>query len=648
MIGRFAQLGVDRELLRRRDFHLALSAGLLALAAYLTPLIWPGALLAGDILALASVGLGGAPIVWGALRGLVRREVNVDELVSLAIVAALLQGEFLTAAVVSLVMTLGSLLEQAASQSARSAIRSLMDLTPPSALLWTPQGERLVSLPEVKPGDLVLIKPGARVPVDAQVEEGLSALDESAMTGESLPVEKGPGAELLAGTLNLTATLKARAVKVGAQTTLAKVTALVAQAESHRPRAVRFIDRYAAWFTPAILACAGLTWLLTGSLDRAVAVLIVGCPCALILAAPTATVATLGRAARAGVLVKGGQHLETAAGARSILFDKTGTLTLGRPRVEQVICAPGWQAGAVLALAAGAEQDSPHPLARAIIQAAREAGAAPASAQGASSQIGLGVRALVQGATVEVSGPGASGGLDALPPALAQGARDLLARGLSPLVVRREGQVLAVLGVADQVRPGAAQALEELRALGLTRLGILSGDQEPATRQVGRAVGVEDLAWGLGPPDKLVRLQELAVAHSPVIFVGDGINDAPALAAADLGVAMAAAGTEVALETADVALTHDDLARLPFLIRLSRRMLAIIKLNIVFGVLFNAVAVLASGWGLLSPIAAALTHNLGSVLVVMASASLAFFPEPEGDQARPAPLGLAQAETRAN
>ncbi|MCF8031936.1 MAG: cation-translocating P-type ATPase [Desulfarculaceae bacterium] len=627
MIGRFAHLGSYQELLKLKDFYIAGAGALLALASYLVDYSQAAPSLLGSGLALAAVAVNGLPIVWGALKGLVRREVNVDELVSLAIVASLVQGEFLTAAVVSFVMTLGGLIEQATSESARNAIRALMNISPDTATVMVDGAEKEVPVDRVAVGDVILVKPGERVPVDAEVLVGVSLLDESSMTGEPLPVEKKEGDPILAGTLNLNGVLQASTSKVGSDTTLGKVISLVGQAEQHRPQAVRLVDRYATWFTPAILGCAGLTWLITGNLDRAVAVLIVGCPCALILAAPTATVAALGRAAKAGILIKGGQYLERMAAVKAVLFDKTGTLTLGQPRVEDISCVEGVEHDELLTYAASAEQHCSHPLARAVLKSAQYARIALRGAESAFHEIGLGVKAVIDGSLIEVGGADLGAGAAALPGPLREGVNRSLERGVTPLVVYRDNQPVGLLEVSDTTRPGVGETLERFRDLGVAESAILSGDHAKAVARVARAAGINSVHAGLKPADKVTVIQEYQARDLPVMYVGDGINDAPALAVSSVGVAMGAAGTDVALETADVALTHDDLARLPWVIGLSRRMLAIIKINIAFGVGFNALAVVASGLGWLSPIAAAVTHNVGSVLVVLASASLAVYPE---------------------
>ncbi len=627
MIGRFSKLGVYQELFRLKNFYIATMAAILALLSYIIDHGNPSTSILGNAFALASVAINGAPIIWGAARGLLERKINVDELVSLAIIASLIQGEFLTAAVVSFVMTLGGLIEEVTSDSARKAIKSLIKISPETATVWVDGQERTVPVKTVSVGDHIIIKPGDRIPVDARIISGVSAVDESAMTGESIPVEKQIGDDILAGTLNHNGVIRAQTTRTGKDTTLGRVIKLVSEAEMHRPAAVRLIDRYATWFTPLILTCAAIAWVLTGDVDRAVAVLIVGCPCALILAAPTATVAALGRAAKAGILVKGGQYLERVAAVKAVMFDKTGTLTLGSPRVEEIACTEGIDKDEVLSCAASAEQHCTHPLARAILKAAHYAKVAVRGAENAFHEIGLGVRAIVDGALIEVGSVTAGENLAALPGHLQQCIDASIARGVTPLIVYRDHTPVGLLNVSDQVRPIALSTVAELKNLGIKEMAILSGDHDRAVERVAEAVNIRHVYGRLKPQDKVKYIDEYQSRNLPVMFVGDGINDAPALAASQVGVAMGAAGTDVALDTADIALTHDNISLLPWLVRLSRRMLGIIKINIVFGLLFNAIAVLAGGMGWLTPITAAIVHNVGSVLVVFASASLVLFPD---------------------
>ncbi len=625
MIGRFAVPGVYKDLFNLREFYICALGGALALAGFL----WNWAEVAPAwmslVLILASVAVNGLPIVKEALQGLRERQVNVDELVSLAIIASCIQGEFLTAAVVSFIMTLGSLVEEAVSASARKSIQALVRIAPEQATLLKDGAELLVPAAQIAIGDILLVKPGERLPVDGEIVAGRTAVDESSITGEAIPREKGLGDQVLAGTLNYNGAIEIKAVKVGADTTLGKVIKLVTEAENNKPSAARLVDRYATWFTPTVLAIAGLAWALSGDVSRAVAVLIAGCPCALIMAAPTATVAAIGRAARAGILIKGGQFLEEAARADVVLFDKTGTLTLGEPKVDDVVAGSGLQTHEVIAWAACAEQNCAHPLARAVVKAAHYARVSVRRAESILSEIGLGVRAMVDGDCIEVGSARIVGGDVALPSPFKAQLEAMEERGATPIVVYRNKEPIGLLSVSDKPRPTARATIQTLKQMGMNSTGILSGDHERSVRKVAGMLDVDRHWAGLKPQDKLAVIERLQNEEGRrVIFVGDGVNDAPALARANVGIAMGAAGTDVALETADIALTHDDISKLPFLVKLSRRMVGLIKINIGLGLFFNAVAILGSGYGLLSPIMASLFHNLGSIIVVLSSASLAF------------------------
>jgi Cd2+/Zn2+-exporting ATPase len=627
MIGRFAKLGVYEELLQNRDFIKVGFGAFLALAGFVVGRLLPGQPLAGQAMILASVAINGLPVIVGAVRGILERRVNVDELLSLAIIACLLNGEFLTAAVVSSIMVLGALIEEATAESARKSIQALIKVSPKKATVVRDGQTRTVPVEQVGVGDVLLVKPGEQVPVDGVILEGTSALDESAITGEAMPIEKTAGDPLYAGTLNHNGLLRIRAERIGENTTLGQVIRLVSEAEAHKPKTIAMIDRFAKYFTPLILGCACAAWLFTGDFSRAVAVLIVGCPCALILAVPTATVAAIGRAARAGILVKGGQHIENVALADTILFDKTGTLTEGNPRVDAIVAVEGVAGADLLRHAASVECNSTHPLARAVIQAALYAKITIDAARDLFTEIGLGVRGSVDGALIEVGSVYLGGGTGGVPLALQSRLQAIKEQGSTPLMVYRDKQPLGFLSVSDQVRNSAKTTVAALKKIGFKGIGILSGDHQRSVELVGRQVGISQLWSGLKPDDKLRIIQEMQANGAKIIFVGDGINDAPALAIADIGIAMGARGTEVALETADIALMGDDISKLPLLIALGRRMLFIIKLNIAFGLVFNLVSVLAGAGGLLSPIMGAVVHNIGSVLVVLSSASIGLFQD---------------------
>ena len=627
MIGRFSNLGSYRELLNLKDFIRLAVGGLFALMGFMLDQGREAHSTLGLILILGSVVINGVPIISGAVAGLLKKKVNVDELVSLAIIASLLAGEYLSAAVVSFVMVFGSLIEEATGESARKAIHALIKISPQNATVISDGKEIETPVSQIREGEILLVKPGERIPVDALIMEGLTAIDESSITGEPIPVERTIGDEVFSGTLNQNGVIKIKVTRVGEDTTLGKVISLVTEAESHHPESVALIDRYAKWFTPFILACAGIAWVVTGELDRAITVLIVGCPCALILATPTAIVAAISRAAKSGILVKGGQYIEDAAYADMVLFDKTGTLTEGDPRVDDIVARDGFNAQHVLRQAACVEKDSTHPLARAVLKAAHYAKVTIQSAENLITEIGLGVKGCVEGCTIEVGSAYLGGGTITLPGPLKQSVNQIKENGATPLVVYQDNQSIGVLSVSDHVRKGANETVSQLKNLGVRRIGVLSGDHEKSVKRVADAVGCTDSWANLKPQEKMQIIEDLKPSRKSdkIIFVGDGINDAPAIAAADIGIAMGAKGTEVALETADVALMHDDITKVPFLMELGKRTVFIIKWNIVFGLAFNLVAVIASGSGWLTPIMGAVVHNIGSVLVVLCSASIVFF-----------------------
>ena len=359
--------------------------------------------------------INGLPVITGAIEGLMERRVNVDELLSLALVACLLQGELLTAAVVSTVMVLGSLIEEATAESARRSIQALINVSPKQALVVENGEEHLVAVEQVRIGDVLLVKPGDQIPVDGQVLEGSSSVDESTITGEAMPVSKQPGDKVFAGTLNHNGVFRLGAERVGSDTTLGRVIRLVSEAENQRPATLAFIERFSQCFTPFILGCAALAWIFSGEFDRAVTVLIVGCPCALILAVPTATIAAVGRAAQAGILVKGGQYIERAAQASVLFFDKTGTLTEGSPRVDVVIPFGERDTNDILTHAASVECHAAHPLARAVMQAAHYAKVSIEAARDVCTEIGLGVRGRVNRQLIEVGSMYLHGGIGSVP-----------------------------------------------------------------------------------------------------------------------------------------------------------------------------------------------------------------------------------------
>jgi Zn2+/Cd2+-exporting ATPase len=626
VIGRFSRLDTYRELFDIKDIVRVAFGGFLALAGFLMEFGSGFLVVSGKVFILTSIAINGFPIVRGAISGLIEKKINVDELVSLAILASILMGEFLSAAVISFVMVIGSLIEEATAATARRQIQSLVEMTPKEATV-VKNGQTLRKLvSDIFPDDMLLIRPGELIPVDAVITSGITSVDESSITGEPIPIEKTIGDEVYSGTLNQNGVIHIRTTRVGEDSTLGKVITLITEAEKHHPKSIALIDRYAQWFTPTILFCSAMTWFLTGEIQRAITVLIVGCPCALILAAPTAVVAAISKAARRGVLVKGGRFIENVAYANVVLFDKTGTLTMGEPVVEEIIAKKGVEKHHVLRQAACVEQNSTHPLARAVLKAAQNAGISLDSAENLLTEIGRGVKGCVNGCQVHVGNILISDKINTFSEDLKGEYERVLKNGATPLLVYQDNFAIGLISVSDPVRPDAKETLEKLKSLGIVKIGIFSGDHEQSVKKIAGKTGATDFGFSMQPKDKLDAIRKIQKENNgrKVIFIGDGINDGPALAIADVGIAMGAKGTEVALESADIALMNDDISRLPFLIRLGKRMVFTIKVNIVIGLTFNLMAVIAGGGGYLSPITGAIIHNVGSVLVVLSSAGIAF------------------------
>jgi len=654
MIGRYAEPSGFRRLLRSRDLLRVAGAGALIAAGAALARLLPGTALALHGLPLpggafpdglpwvhafplAALALAGGPIVWGAARGVARGRINVDELVAIAIAATVALGEFESAAIVAFIMSLGQLVEEITSDRARRAIEAILRERPSAALVVRDGVTRETPVDRVCPGETVRVRPGDVFPLDGEVVGGTTSADESTLTGEALPVPKREGDAVFAGTLNLEGCADVRVRCAACDGTLARIARLVEEAERHRAPVLRTAERYARWFTPGILAVAAAVWILTGDPLRAVTVLIVGCPCAFVLATPTAVVAALGRAAREGVLVKGGRFLEAAGRVDTLAFDKTGTLTEGLPEVALVWTARGAAEEEVLRAAAGAEAGSEHPLGKAVVEAARARGVAFESRAGEMvSTPGLGVRAgdVRVGSARYLEEQGVEPGAEARAFALRS-----QEEGRTALFVARGGSVLGGLAMRDRVRVEAPAVAAWARRSGLRTL-LLTGDQEAPARAVAAAVGVGEARAALLPGDKLAAIRGLQEEGRTVAYVGDGTNDGPALAQAELGVSLASRCNTVALETAHAVLMEGGLRRLPFLIELGRRTVRVIHWNLlVFGLFLNAGMLTLSALGFLTPILAALAHNAGSVAVVLNSARLLRAPgvPPLPEATRPAP-----------
>ena len=545
---------------------------------------------------LASILLGGAPVAIRGFREVRNRSLGMNALMTISIGGAALLGDWTEAAAVVTLFALANTLEARSLDRARRATADLFASSPERAVIRIggPGGEeRTVPAEEVRPGDTLVVRPGERIPVDAVIRRGASDLNESMLTGESVPVEKKEGDELFAGTVNGRGPLIAEAIRALSESTYARILRRVEEAQAEKAPVQTFMERFAAAYTPAVLCTAILVAAVPPLLGagsalawayRALVVLVIACPCAIVLSAPVATLSALTRATREGILVKGARHLEALGNVRVVAFDKTGTLTHGRLRVTRVSAAAGWTEEEVLRLAGAVEAGSAHPVAEAIRREAARRGMATAArgtlARTFSSLEGQGVAAEVEGRTVYVGnrrlfeGIGLGGaGLDRLLEEGGGGAPSIAVVGMREMVA-------GAVEMEDELRPEAPEAIRELRELGISHLVLLTGDRAEAARSVGTASGIDTVEHGLLPEDKLSRIRDLVAAYGATAMVGDGVNDAPALALATVGVAIATVGSPAAMETADVALMTGDLRRIPSAIALGRRMVSVVRQNV--------------------------------------------------------------------
>ncbi|MHC4777261.1 MAG: heavy metal translocating P-type ATPase [Planctomycetota bacterium] len=585
MIGRYAESSGFGEVLKSGDLiRVVLSVPLIITGVILRHILEapPGWIIAFPLTGLA---LTGFPIVWGAVKGLVRWKVNVDELVSIAIIASLILGEFDGAAVVAFIMALGGLIEEFTSDRARKAVEAVLRERPAHAILVSEGDEREVPIEQVCSGDRVRVRPGDVIPLDGELVHGFSSVDESAITGEALPVSKECGEKVFAGSQNFEGCIDLEVTCPSCDSVMARIAKLIEEAEDHRAPILRVAHRYAQWFTPAILLLAGATWLLTGEPLRAVTVLIVGCPCAFVLATPTAVVAALGRAARQGVLVKGGKFLEAAGEVNLAAFDKTGTLTEGIPEVSSIWSMNGVGEGAILEAAAEAESGSEHPLGRAVVAEACARGIeVPTPPQDMEAVRGMGVRS----GSLRVGSPRfmEKEGVNVGPEAAKYLGSDE-AGSMIRLLVARDRRVIGGITLKDKLREEAPEVVAWMKGNGLDTV-LLTGDREAPASAVGNSVGITDVRPSLLPEEKQAFIRELQGEGKRVVYVGDGTNDGPALAEAHVGVSLASRRNTVALETADAVFMEQGIRNLPFLLRLGRRTRSTINQNLVlFGLIFN-------------------------------------------------------------
>jgi Cd2+/Zn2+-exporting ATPase len=573
----------------------------------------------------------GYPIVWTAIDDLRRGLLTTNELVALAVLAAFGSAAcgaagfrvdgYQEAGVIAFFMLMGQIIETRTAEGARASIESLIKLTPPKARRVTATGEEEVETKLLAVGDVIRVRPGDNVAADGVIVSGQGSFNQATITGESLPVDKKPGDEVFAGTQNLTGALEIKVTRAGQDTTLGKVRELILAAERTKLPIMRIIDQYMGFYTPLVLVIGALVWAFTHDLSRVIAVFIVSCPCAFILATPSAMVAALSAAARLGILIKNVGDIELAARINAFVFDKTGTLTTGKLAVSRLAPLGGTAPAELLRIAASAEKYSNHPAAKALAQLAGEAGVPLAEPKDFAETAGRGVAAAIDGAKVFV---GRAQWLKD------HGVQDDFLKsvdlneteGFSLIFVARGAHCIGWIGLQDQTRSEAREALAGLKATGVRRIAMISGDRQPVAARVAREIGCEEVLGECLPQNKVDFVRQVKAKGYRVAVVGDGVNDAPALAAGDLGIAMGAAGSEVAIHSATIALMNNDLRRLPFLVRLSRQTRMVINQNFLLGILFVIGGLILAALKFIDPIIAAVLHVVGSLLVVFNSARL--------------------------
>ena len=567
----------------------------------------------------------GIPILKEAAVGLVTRfDIKADVLVSLALIASVAIGEIFAAGEIAFIMQLGSLLEELTVARARAGIEKLVHLTPRTARRLTPEGEETVPAETVAVGDVLRVLPGETIPVDGVVRSGQTAVNQAVMTGESLPVDKGPGDEVFSGTVNQFGAFEMEAAKVGEDSSIQRMIRLVQSADAGKAKIVGIADRWATWIVVIALTAAALTWLITGQVIRAVTILVVFCPCALVLATPTAIMAAIGNATRHSFLVREGDALERLAQVGKAAFDKTGTLTCGVPEVAAVrALSPEVDEAQVYAWLARAERSSEHPLGRAVVRCWREkTGTEPAPADSFRALPGRGLKAELDGRSI-LAGNRAlleGEGVAVSPGAEAQ-ADQFLQQGCTLIWLAADGVPVGFAALSDTVRKEAGDTIAGLRAAGVEPV-LLTGDNERAAAHIAGELSIGEYRSGCLPEDKLNWIDQAQRAGTQVCMVGDGINDAPALKKAFVGIAMGGVGSDIAVDAADIALVNDDIKELPHLIALSRRMMSTIRLNLTFSMALNFAAIVLAMTGILNPVVGALVHNAGSVAVILNSSLL--------------------------
>ncbi len=597
----------------------AFVGGFLIVNSYLLAWLFPDEAFASNLSAALGAVTLALPIVVTAIRDLIEGRVYMNELVALAILAAFASGDFRTAGIVAFFLLVTIIIESHTASGAQRSIEELIRLTPRTAHKIGEGGETDVSVSELALNDVISVRPGENFPVDGVIVRGESAVNQASITGESMPEDKNAGDEVYAGTLNISGSLEVRVTRLGKDTTLGKVEQMIRSAERNKTPFVRIIDRYAGYYTPTILMLAIITWWLPGgSMDRVISLLVISCPCAVVLATPTTIVAAVAAAARLGVLIKNINHLELAGKIRTVVFDKTGTLTEGELSVARLNpVAEGVEPAELLLTAISLEAHSNHPTAQALQRLAAEVGIPAKPVSGFQEVPGKGVVAVLDGRRVLVGRAVWLESVGVTLPALDSKETETM----SVVYVAVEDKVIGWIGFKDRIRSEAAAAINELKSIGVTRCAMVTGDRGSVAVSIASQLSIDDIRSDCLPETKVAYVEEVKKT-STVAVVGDGVNDAPALAAGDLGIAMGAIGSDIAINSASIALMTNDLRRVPFLIVLSRKTSAIMYQNLAFGLTFVLCGIILSVFGRMNPIAAAALHTVSTLIVIFNSARL--------------------------
>jgi len=616
-----------------------------------------------ELLMITATLIAGYDIAQRAWNGLRNRQTTIELLVTIAATGGLAIGIFWESAAVTFLFQLGGWLEARSLRKTRQTLKQLIDLAPESATILENGNQKEIPAHQVRESMLVLVKPGGKVPVDGLVEEGVSAVDESSITGEPVPSLKQEGSDVFAGTLNQNGRLVIRASRVGAETTLSRIIQRIEEAQESKAPTQRFIERFATWYTPAIVALGVVALVITGDLELALTLLVIGCPGALVISTPISIISGIGRAAKSGILIKGGEYLESAGSISALALDKTGTLTEGKPKITDILISePALTAAGrgvnhvtfdgsdltteveeLLTMAGIAESVSEHPLARAILSEAREIADIPEPDQ-FEAHTGKGVEAehgsdhILAGSPefIEASGIPVSQEFQKRMDSLRESGRTMV-------LVARNGTLLGAIGLSDKIRPEAVQMVRQLREMGLKRILMLTGDNRATAETIAREAGIDEVHAHMLPEEKLEMVQQLKSEGHRVAMIGDGINDAPALATADIGIAMGAAGTDIAIETADVALMADDLLKVPEALRVSKLTVRNIRQNVAFALVTVTLLLAGVIAGSVHMAGGMLVHELSVMAVILNGMRLRYI-RPSRSGQRPRPLSSPKAE----